>query len=168
MFKSIEVRYRRMLATLARSAWLGPLLVRFTVGLVFVSSGWGKLHNLGDVSEFFASLHIPAPAAQAAFVSSVELVGGALVLVGLATRPAAALLVGVMAVAILTAKLPEIHDVFDLAGTIELAYLAMFAWLVLGGAGRASLDHLIARRRAAARPAVAGVAKVLAEQVNSV
>ena len=134
------------LRLLHKLEWLGPLLVRLTLGVVFVTTGWGKLHNLEKVTEFFASLHIPAAGAQAAMVSSIELVGGLLLIAGLGTRIASALLIGVMGVAILTAKLPELHGVVDLANTIELTYLVMFVGLLGAGAGAASLDHLIARR----------------------
>src|SRR5262249_54532756 len=51
----------------------------------------------------------------------------------------------VMAVAILTAKLPEIHELSDVANA-ELIYLAAFVWLVLRGPGPVSVDHLIARQ----------------------
>jgi putative oxidoreductase len=105
----------RVLSSLHKIEWTGPLVVRLTVGLVFVVSGWGKLHNLEQVTAFFTELGIPAPGAQAAFVSTVELVGGLLIMLGLATRIAAALLIGVMAVAIYTAKLPELHGLADLA-----------------------------------------------------
>ena len=63
-----------------------PLLARLVVGIVFVTSGWGKVHNLEKVTAFFTELHIPAPAFQAVFVSYVELVCGSLLLVGLAAR----------------------------------------------------------------------------------
>jgi putative oxidoreductase len=138
-----------VLGRLHQLEWLGPLLVRLTLGLVFFTTGWGKLHDLDKVTEFFASLHIPAPGAQAAMVSTIECVGGLLLIAGLGTRIASALLIGVMAVAIWTAKLPELHGVVDLANTIELTYLVMFAWLVVAGAGAVSIDHLIARRRPA-------------------
>jgi putative oxidoreductase len=64
---------------------------------------------------------------------------------GLGTRVVSALLIGVMAVAIWTAKLPDLHGVVDLAGTTELTYLVMFVWLVIAGAGAASLDRLVSR-----------------------
>jgi putative oxidoreductase len=146
MFASIRVRWGRVVGLLHRLAWAGPLLVRLTVGLVFTMSGWGKLHNLDQVTEFFESLHIPAAGAQAAMVSTIELVGGVLLILGLGTRIASALLIGVMAVAIYTAKLPELHGVTDLAGTIEMTYLAIFVWLVVHGAGAVSLDRVVARR----------------------
>jgi putative oxidoreductase len=146
MLTLIQTVRGRVLGLLQKLAWIGPLLVRLTLGLVFVKTGWGKLHSLDQVTDFFASLHIPAPGFQAAMVSTIEFAGGLLLIAGLATRIVSALLIGVMAVAILTAKLPELHGVVDLANTIELTYLVMFVWLVVAGAGAASLDHLIARR----------------------
>ena len=78
--------------------------------------------------------------------SLAALIGvGVMLIAGLGTRVAALLLVGVMAVAIYTAKLPELHGLVDLANTSEAAYLAAFVWLVVGGAGLASADHLVAR-----------------------
>lgn len=142
MFVAIR---NRALRTLRRLEWVGPLLVRLTIGLVFAASGWGKLHNLDDVTRFFDALGIPAPSVQAAFVSSIELVGGILLLFGLGTRIAALFLIGVMAVALWTAKLPELHGIVDLAGTVELAYLVAFVWIVVAGPGTASLDHVLVR-----------------------
>lgn len=142
LLKSIHAR---SLELLRKIDWLGPLLVRLTLGLVFVSTGWGKLHDLETVTQFFASLDIPAPHANALFVSSVELVGGLLLLLGLGTRIASLFLAVVMAVAIWTAKSPELHGLVDLANTIEFAYLAAFVWLFVCGAGAASADHAILR-----------------------
>jgi len=136
----------RTLGLVRKLEWTGPLLVRLTLGLVFLTTGWGKLHNLDQITAYFDSLGIPAAGIQAPMVSFIEFAGGLLLIAGLATRIVSALLIGTMTVAILTAKLPELHGVVDLANTIELTYLVMFVWLVVAGAGKASLDHLIARR----------------------
>ena len=146
MLASIRALYDRAVHLLRKIEWTGPLLVRLTLGLVFVTSGWGKLHSLDDVTKFFESLNIPAAGIQARFVSSIEFGGGLLLIAGLGTRIVSALLIGVMTVAILTAKLPDLHGVVDLAGTDEFAYLVMFVWLVVSGAGAVSVDHLLARR----------------------
>lgn len=146
MLDLIKTASDRSLQVLKSLAWSGPLLVRLTLGLVFVTTGWGKLHNLDGVTEFFRSLGIPAAGFHAAFVSSIELVGGLMLIAGLGTRIASALLIGVMAVAIWTAKLPELHGLVDLANTIEFTYLAMFVWLVVHGPGAVSIDHVLARR----------------------
>jgi putative oxidoreductase len=129
-----------------RAEFIAPLLARATVGYAFVESGWGKVNNLATVTEYFAELGIPAPALQAPFVSLVELIGGALVLVGLATRLAAVPLIGTMVVALVTAKASDISSFSDLIGTIELCYAVLLAWLAVSGAGTISLDHAILRR----------------------
>ncbi|HEY9126697.1 MAG TPA: DoxX family protein [Acidobacteriaceae bacterium] len=65
-----------------------PLLlaIRLYWGFQFMQDGWGKLTHLTRVTEFFASLNLPAPAATAFMVGSVELVGGALFFCGIASR----------------------------------------------------------------------------------
>jgi putative oxidoreductase len=87
----------------------------------------------------------------------VELVGGALLLLGLATRFAAVPLLCTMVVALLTAKAEDITGVGDLVGAIEFTYIALLAWLALAGGGAASLDRVIARR-AASEPRPAAMA----------
>src|SRR5882672_10449969 len=92
-----------------RLAWLPPALARLALGVVFVQTGWGKLHSLDQVTAFFQSLGIPGAAVQAPFVAGVEFVGGLLLIAGLATRLAAVPLAGTMVVAILTAQLKNVH-----------------------------------------------------------
>ena len=135
---------------LERVAFLGPLLARLTVGVAFVTSGWGKLHNLDKVTEFFTELGIPAPHLQAVFVSWVELVCGGLVLLGLATRLASIPLIITMIVALITAKAEDVAGVSDLVGTIEFTYIALLIWLIVSGAGALSLDRVLGRRLASA------------------
>ena len=92
-------RLRRLADKLA---FLGPLLVRVTLGLVFAESGFGKLKSLGDVTAFFTELKIPLPAVNAVVVSMTEFVGGILILLGLGTRLAALPLAFTMLIAIVT------------------------------------------------------------------
>ena len=136
---------------------VGPLLARLTVGWVFVGTGWGKLHHLDKVTAYFTELGLPVPHAQAVLVGTTELVGGALVLVGLLTRLASLPLLATMVVAILTAKRAELGSANDLFGFVEWTYLVLFALLALGGPGRFSLDHFLfgPRTRAAAPPLAA-------------
>ena len=124
----------------ARLSWLPPLLLRLTLGVTFVGTGWGKIHSLDRVTAFFGDLGIPLPHFNAVLVSLTELVGGALLVVGLGTRLAALPLACTMVVAIATAKWSELHGLVDLAGTIELTYLVMFLTLALTGPGKVSLD----------------------------
>jgi putative oxidoreductase len=136
----------RLLVLTRRLEFLGPALARLTVGLVFVGTGWGKLHTLPDVTEFFASLHIPAPGFNARLAASTEFFGGILMLLGLATRFAALPMAFTMVIAILTAKIGDLHGLTDLVGFEEWSYLVFFIWLALAGAGPLSLDHFIAPR----------------------
>ena len=145
---NLEALRIRALTPLEGFSWVGPLAVRLSLGAVFLGTGWGKLHNLGQVTSFFTDLGIPFPAAQAALVSGVELVGGTLILLGLFTRFAALPLMGTMAVAILTAKRPEIDGLRSLLAFEEFTYLAGFLWLLVAGAGKASLDWLFFARKA--------------------
>ena len=138
---------QRAQRVVSRLDWLAPLLARITLGVLFISTGWGKVHNLAKVAAFFAELHIPAPAIQATFVSYVELIGGALILLGLFARLASLPLIGSMAVAILTAKVDEVHGLPDLFGLVEWTYLALLVWLALAGPGRVSIDHFLFARR---------------------
>ena len=148
MFAVID-RIQDLVNRIARSVeWLPPLVARLCVGIVFALSGWGKLHSLEQVTSFFTDLGLPAPAFQAAFVSTVELVGGVLLLAGLLTRYAAVPLMITMVVAILTAQRANIHGVGALAGLIEFAYIALLMWLAVAGGGRLSLDHVLGRLRA--------------------
>lgn len=137
---------QRLDAVVRRLAFAPPLLARLVIGVVFTGSGWGKLHNLGQVTQYFASLGIPFPEYQAPFVSSIELACGALVLAGLATRLAAVPLIGTMVVALATALAPKIDGLSSLFGLSEFLYIALLTQLAISGAGAASLDRLIARR----------------------
>jgi len=126
-------------------AWLAPLVARLTVGWVFASTGWGKLHNLPQIVDYFRELGIPYPELQAPFASANEFVCGVLVLVGLATRLAAIPLIFVMLVAIRTAQWENVDSVTALLGLVEWSYVALFAWLAIAGPGPISIDGLIAR-----------------------
>jgi putative oxidoreductase len=140
---------RDRLLTLARRLGpLGPTLARLTVGLVFIGTGWGKLHTLPDETDYFASLGIPAPGLNARMAATTEFVGGVLVLVGLGTRLAVLPMAVTMIVAILTAKRGDLHGLTDLVGFEEWSYLVFFIWLAVAGAGPLSLDRLIAPRLA--------------------
>jgi putative oxidoreductase len=132
--------------------WLAPLAVRITVGVVFMGTGWTKLHNLPAITNNFRALHIPAPEILTPFVSGVEFFGGLLLLVGLLTRFAAVPLMIVMVVAIVSAKVGDIDSLEDFLGFEEVSYFVMFAWLAISGPGPVSLDHLIVKTFRPNRP----------------
>lgn len=124
-------------------SWLAPLAVRITVGMVFMGTGWTKLHNLPAITKNFTAMGIPAPEILTPFVSGVEFVGGILLLVGLLTRFSAVPLMVVMVVAIISAQLGDVHSLTDLLGLEEVSYFMMFAWLAIAGPGPVSIDHFI-------------------------
>ncbi len=160
----IEAVRTRALSILDRCSWVGPLALRLSLGAVFLGTGWGKLHNLPQVTSFFTELGIPFPAFNAGMVSGIELAGGTLILLGLLTRFAALPMMAIMAVAILTAKRPEIDGIRSLLAFEEFTYLAGFLWLFLAGAGKASLDALLFARKDGLPTRVSGPGQLPAEQ----
>src|SRR5258707_11070495 len=79
------------------------LAVRLYWGWQFAQTGWGKLHNIAKIVSFFTDLGIPAPALNARVASSIEFVGGVLLIVGLGSRLIAVPLTVTMLVAYITA-----------------------------------------------------------------
>ena len=138
--------YEKIVGLLGKLDWLPPLLARIALGVVFAQSGWGKMHNIDKVIGFFNELHIPAPEFQAHLVAYTELLGGLLVLIGLATRVASIPLSITMIVAIITAKAEEIHEISDLLGMSEFLFILLFIYLIIEGAGKASVDYLLDRK----------------------
>jgi len=140
-------RIQGLVDTLARSlAFVPPLITRVVLGLVFLGTGWGKLHSLEDVTKFFASLGIPAPSVMTPFIAGLEFVGGICLIIGLGTRVFAALLGCTMIVAMLTALRDKISGFGDLSGQMEFLFLLLFIWLTVAGAGLLSVDEVISRR----------------------
>lgn len=126
-------------------AWLAPLFARITVGWVFMLSGWGKLHNLPQVTENFIGWGIPFPHFFTPLTSGIEFLGGLFLLLGLLTRISAGALGITMIVAIKAAKWADVDSLESLLGFDEFEYLALFLWLAIAGPGVMSLDHLLLR-----------------------
>jgi putative oxidoreductase len=126
------------------------LLGRLAVGLLFVSTGWGKVHDIPKVVKFFESLAIPAPGFQAVLVSWSELLCGSAIVIGLLTRFATVPLIVSMTVALLTAKSGDIHGILDLVGQDEFTYLVLLVMIAILGPGKYAIDHLLAKRLDAA------------------
>ena len=131
---------------------IAPTLTRLVIGQAFISTGWGKLHSLEKVTGFFTSLGIPAPGLNAMFIATLEFIGGILLVIGLATRPIAALLGCTMLVALLTADKADFITAFNgvfgagdkgLTDVTPLVYGIFLAWLLLYGPGLLSLDALV-------------------------
>jgi putative oxidoreductase len=125
------------------------LVVRLYWGWQFMETGWGKLQHLDRVTRFFTSLGIPAPGLNAEFVSGLELVGGILLAVGLASRLASLLFVGDMLVAYITADreaiLSLLSDPDKFVGAAPCTFLCASLLILIFGPGRFSLDALVER-----------------------
>lgn len=119
---------------------LPELLSRLTIGYVFIESGIGKFQNLPKVVSYFESLKIPLASIQAPIVSGCELFFGAMVLIGFFTRLASLPLIGIMAVALATAKAEDVTDISSLLGMSEFLYIVILAWLLTKGSEVLSLD----------------------------
>ena len=127
------------------------LLVRLYWGWQFIETGWGKVNNIGKVVEFFTTLGIPAPALNAHFIAGLELIGGILLVVGLAARPIGLLLTSNMLVAYATADREALFSIFRDPDKFYAAapYTFLIASLIvlIFGAGKFSLDSWIVSRR---------------------
>jgi putative oxidoreductase len=136
------------------------LLIRLYWGWLLAVSGWGKLTHIDKVVEFFGSLNLPAPSLFARTVSTLELVGGALLMLGLFSRPIALILTGNMIGAYVTADSEAWHSFFTEDSAKFFAadpfpYLLVSILVLLFGPGKIALDEVIARvierRHAAAK-----------------
>ena len=125
------------------------LFVRLYWGWQFCQTGWGKLHNLPHVVEFFTSLGIPAPALNAYFVSGLEFLGGILLAIGLGSRPIALMFTVDMIVAYVTADRAAFFSIFskpeDFIAATPFAFLMASLIVLIFGPGRFAVDYLIGR-----------------------
>jgi uncharacterized membrane protein YphA (DoxX/SURF4 family) len=140
---------RRLLATDAPAA---VILVRLIVGAVFLSEGIQKFlfpDALG--AGRFAKIGIPAPEFFGPFVGTVEIVCGALIIVGLLTRLATVPLLIDMVVAIVTTKFPMLvkSGFWSMAheARVDFSMLLACLFLLLVGAGVWSIDTWLASER---------------------
>jgi uncharacterized membrane protein YphA (DoxX/SURF4 family) len=140
------------------------ILIRLMVGSVFFLEGVQKFLYPNEVGAGrFAKIGIPSAELMGPFVGVVEIVCGALILLGLLTRPAAILLIINMLVAILSTKIPillgqgfwgfSLRNLpyygfwgFAHEARTDLAMLLGSLFLLLVGAGTWSLDASLARR----------------------
>jgi len=144
--------------TYEKFAWLAgrakcPLLlaIRLYWGWQFAQDGWGKLTHLARVTEFFASLNLPAPGATALMVATVEFIGGILFAAGIASRLVSLVLFVNMTVAYLSVPDDRINFSHILSNPSDFynatPYTYWFAALLILilGPGWVSVDTLVKR-----------------------
>ncbi|MDX6711251.1 MAG: putative oxidoreductase, partial [Blastocatellia bacterium] len=121
------------------------ILIRLAVGAVFLSEGVHKFLYPADLGVGrFVKIGIPAPQFFAPFVGVVEVICGALLLLGLLTRLAAIPLIVDMLVAIITTKIPILMKSVFWAmaheARVDYAMLLGCLFLLIVGAGPISID----------------------------
>lgn len=137
---------------------LALLVTRIGMGVVLVAHGWQKLATDGfdGTTRSFEQMGIPLPSLSAYFVTFVEVLGGAALILGLTVTVVGILVALEMAGAFVFVHLD--NGVFVEDGGFELVLVIGVTALLLAalGSGRIGLDHLFGervrrRRRAAAK-----------------
>ena len=125
------------------------LLARLVIGVVMFAHGYQKMviNGIGRTTEGFESLSIPLAIVSASFVTVVEFVGGALLIVGVLTPVVCGMMVVIMVGAGVFVHIPKGIFVADggweLVGVIAAGLIALAA----AGPGRYSLDHVVRARQ---------------------
>jgi putative oxidoreductase len=117
-------------------------LLRIVAGFTFSLHGYQKFFG------WFGGIGGSRPALDSLLgvAGVLETVGGALIILGLFTRPVAFLLSGQMAVAYFRVHI-HIHTLPLLnMGEITVLYCFLFLWLTVAGAGPWSLDRAFGRK----------------------
>jgi putative oxidoreductase len=131
------------------------LIARLGLGLVFLAHGWQKLATNGveGTAAFFDSVGVPLPTLSAWAATLVELVGGGLLVLGLAVPVAGVLLAADMLGAWLFVHRGNGVFVPDNGWELVLALGVGSLVLAAVGAGRYSVDHVLAGRSGSRTPA---------------
>ncbi|MEO5754101.1 MAG: DoxX family protein [Chthoniobacterales bacterium] len=125
------------------------LIIRLFWGWQFFLAGKGKLSDLDKPTQYFASLGIPLPHAQAILVGCVECFGGLLLIIGLASRFISVPLMILLSVAYVTADKEALQAIFSDPDKFTSAapFLFLFAVVIIFvcGPGLFSVDALLAK-----------------------
>ncbi len=117
------------------------LVLRCTLGLIFLFHGYPKVaHGIGGTTKYVSSLGLPSPTILTYILVALELGGGVLLILGLATRPVALLFTIEMCVALwkvhLVNGIMDVHE-YEFPLLVGAAALALASL----GAGSISLDY---------------------------
>jgi len=147
-----------------------PLLlaVRLYWGWQLAQSGWGKLHNLDNVAQYFASLNMPMPAKMAFFIACVEFFGGIFLALGLLSRLTALVLTVNMIMAYVIADREAFFSFFSnpdkFSAAAPFVFIVASLIVLIFGPGKVSLDSALGYLR---RRRVAGLQDVRATSALS-
>ncbi|BDU18799.1 DoxX family protein [Dyella sp. GSA-30] len=135
----------RLLDFLYGVRWLGPLAARLSFGYFWLETGIAKVQNLDGFTQRFMGWGVPFPAFSAALSAWTELVGGALIMLGLFTRLVSIPMIINMVVAIVLVVSANFQGIDEFVEADETVYILIFFWLLMAGPGKVSLDTLLAR-----------------------
>jgi putative oxidoreductase len=133
-------------------AGYGIAILRILVGIIFMAHGSQKLfgmfggYGLEGTGQYMASLGLNPGYLMALLSGSAEFFGGLALFLGLLVRPAAVVLIVMLVVAILSV---HIHNGLFMANNgyeFGLALLGAAIAVLVEGAGRVSLDRVIATK----------------------
>src|SRR5215472_9610560 len=139
-------------SSLSQWEWLGQLLARVSVGLLFFLSGRGKLFVPARREQMRGAMRhagVPQPELTAVVIAAVEFTFGAALCLGLLTPVACVMLIGVMLGALATTQIPAMKaaSAIDWLGEFlylpEVLYVVILVWLFFAGPGWFSVDHSI-------------------------
>lgn len=128
---------------------LGPLVLRVPVGLILTAHGVQKLfawfggYGLAGTGQWMASIGLEPGYLMALLAGSAEFFGGLALLLGVLTRPAAAVTAVTMLVAIFSAHIGNGLFLSNNGYEYGLTLLAVALALVVMGGGRFSVDHAV-------------------------
>jgi putative oxidoreductase len=125
------------------------LFVRLYWGYQLIQSGWGKLHHLDKVTEFFTSLNLPMPAQTAVAISCLEFFGGIFLAIGLLSRLTSFALTINLIVAYITADREALFSVFSdpdkFYAAAPYTFLVASVIVLLFGPGKFAVDTALNR-----------------------
>jgi putative oxidoreductase len=123
------------------------LFVRLYWGWQLAQSGWGKLHHLSNVGEYFATLGLPMPAQMAVFIACIEFFGGIFLALGLASRVTGLVLTVNLIMAYVIgdreALLSFFSDPDKFIAAAPFPFLMVSLIVLIFGAGKISADAAI-------------------------
>ena len=119
-------------------------VLRIVSAAIFITSGTMKIFNFPPMPPGMPPIPLLS---QMGIGGLLEVVGGALVLVGLYTRPVSFVLAGMMAVAYFQFHAPQSFFPTVNQGIPAILYCFIFLYLMLAGAGPWSIDAQMAKGR---------------------
>jgi putative oxidoreductase len=130
---------------------LAPMILRVGIGLTLMPHGAQKLfglfggYGLSGTAQWMDSIGLSPGIVMATLAGSAEFFGGLALVLGLLTRPAAALTAFTMLVAIFSVHIE--HGFFLDAGGFEYAFALLVATtsLIASGGGRYSIDQQLTK-----------------------